>query len=109
MSAHKELETKFAPVIYTAQNEGWHPKKLAAALVDLLPADKPKRKHSTGELLCLKALREIYALLNQRHAHTTGGNIYLSLVTDAEILAFPFTITGPNNSELEKLLAEVGL
>ena len=40
MSAHKELETKFAPVIYTAQNEGWHPKKLAAALVDLLPAEE---------------------------------------------------------------------
>ena len=99
MSAHKELETQFVPVIYTSQNEGWHPKKLAAALVDLLPTDKPERKYSTGELLCLKALREI----NQMVYQAAKTDI---LANTIERLTFPFTITGPSDSELDRLIAE---
>lgn len=110
MSAHKELIAQFAEAIDNADGDGliitesWAAKKLARTLADLLPADKPEPKYSTGELLCLRALRDIYALA---YLAQEPKNDYLVAIEAIWNVAGPFVVTGPTDDELDSMLAEL--
>ena len=60
-------------------------------------------KHTGRELHMLKTLRRIFAMTQH---DTTAHSDLLDALHDISGIAFPFTVAGPSDSELDRLIAE---